>query len=129
MVTGISGVSGLTGGNCTREEAEAYRRELADIEGWDGSVPTKPETGFSDWVVLHARQVHAAHAERARRFLRLSDAPYPDDWRVAAAAPVVLGTEGRRRALTGIVKTRVEKRDLRRELVNGYQREASHAQS
>jgi hypothetical protein len=43
MVTGISGISGLTGGNCTREEAETYRREFADIDGWDGTLPDDRE--------------------------------------------------------------------------------------
>jgi hypothetical protein len=35
-------ISHLNGGNCTHEEAETYRREFADIAGWDGTLPESP---------------------------------------------------------------------------------------
>ena len=43
MITGTSGVSPLTGGNCSREEYDQYQREFAHVDGWDGSLPTKEE--------------------------------------------------------------------------------------
>lgn len=33
----------FNGGNCTWEEHETYRREFADITGWDGSLPSDPD--------------------------------------------------------------------------------------
>jgi hypothetical protein len=37
-------ISHLNGGNCSREEAEQYRREFANVEGWDGRVTVRPAT-------------------------------------------------------------------------------------
>lgn len=71
MVTRNSGISGFTGGNCTKEEHEAYQREFAGRTGWDGTISASA-TGSRvtpgdtlaaeirahvkrlDWVLAHA---------------------------------------------------------------------------
>ena len=47
-MNGISGVSGLSGGNCTREEHEEYRRMFAGKTGWDGTFPESQEAVSED---------------------------------------------------------------------------------
>ena len=43
-MNGTSGISGLTGGNCTREEYDEIQREFAGVEGWDGTLPESQDS-------------------------------------------------------------------------------------
>jgi hypothetical protein len=69
MITGTSGVSGLTGGNCTKEEHEAYQRLLAQITPPGYPPPTREESLAADLQTPY----HRFAAVFRREGVRLSD--------------------------------------------------------